>query len=114
MIVGVIGHRDLKEECVSYYEEQVYSLLIDLKRKHTDVVVYSLLADGADRMVVKAGTKLDIPFIVVLPVPKDKYITDFDDNSLKEFESLLNQAQEIIAMTLLLMGITYLTLVMHL
>ncbi len=93
--IGVTGHRDLKQECLSYYKEQVYSLLIDLKREHTKVVVYSPLSDGADRLVVKEGIKLDIPFIVALPMPKDKYIVDFNNDSLEEFDRLLNQAQDV-------------------
>ena len=100
MIIGITGHRDLKEECVSHYEDQINSLLIDLKKEDTNIVIYSSLADGADRMVVKEGIKLDIPFIVVLPMLKDKYQIDFDDTSLKEFKSLLYQSQEIITIPL--------------
>lgn len=99
-VIGVTGHRDLKQECLLYYEKQVRSLLIDLKNKYSNIVTYTSLSDGADRLVVKAGIKLGISFIVVLPIPKDKYEIDFDDDSLREFKSLLNQAQEIISIPL--------------
>ncbi|MDF1879024.1 hypothetical protein JHD46_05145, partial [Sulfurimonas sp. SAG-AH-194-C20] len=94
--IGVTGHRDLTIECISYYEVQVHSLLSSLKREHTDVIICSPLSDGADRLVVKEGISLSIPFIAILPMPKDKYIRDFDNNSLDEFNYLLHQAQEII------------------
>ncbi len=98
--IGVTGHRDLKQECLEYYKKQVYKLLVNLKSEHSNVVIYSPLSDGADRLVVQEGMKLDIPFVAVLPVPKDKYLMDFNESSLEEFESLLNKAQEIITMPL--------------
>ena len=100
-VIGVTGHRDLKQEYLLYYEKQVHNLLVELKNKHTKVVIYSPLSDGTDRLVVKEGIKLGISFIVVLPMPKGKYEIDFDDDSLKEFKRLLNQAQKIISMPLL-------------
>ncbi len=100
MIIGVTGHRDLKEECLGYYEKQVHLLLADLKRKYSNIMIYSPLSDGADRIIVQEGIKLSIPFIAVLPMPKDKYIMDFNNHSLKEFENLLKQAEEIITTSL--------------
>ena len=94
--VGVTGHRDLKKNSLIYYKKQVYSLLVNLKRKHTHLIIYSPLSDGADRLIVKEGIKLDIPFVVIMPMSKDKYISDFDSSSLKEFNTLVSQAQEII------------------
>jgi len=100
MIIGVTGHRDLQEECLSNYEKQVHDLLVILKREHSNVVIYSSLSYGADRLVVQEGIKLNIPFTVVLPMPKDKYILDFNNESLVEFESLLSKAKEVITIAL--------------
>lgn len=100
MIIGVTGHRDLKDECISYYEEQVSSLLIDLKREYIDIVIYSPLSDGADRLIVYEAIKLGIEYIAVLPMPQEKYIMDFDIKSAVEFNALINNAKDIVTIPL--------------
>ncbi len=98
--VGITGHRDLKEECIEHYEKKVSELLQELQKKHKELVVYSPLADGADRLVVKEAQKLNIPYIAILPMPKNHYIIDFDANSKKEFDSMLNRASEVVTLPL--------------
>ena len=58
-------------------------------------MVYSPLADGADRLVVEEAIKLNIPYSAILPMPKENYMIDFDSNSKKEFEYLLENANDI-------------------
>lgn len=99
-IVGVTGHRDLKVTCIKYYKTKVFELLKNLQKKHKDLVLYSPLADGADRLVVKEAQKLDIPYIAILPMKKEIYMTDFDLNSTKEFNYLFNTASKVITMGL--------------
>lgn len=94
--IGVTGHRDLKKACVKHYENKVSELLQKLQNDHNEVIVYSPLADGADRLVVKEAFKLDIPYIVILPMPKRSYVMDFDVESTKEFNSLLQNSNEVI------------------
>jgi len=100
-VVGITGHRDLKSECLSHYEEQVNKLLIRLKKQHQNIVIYSPLADGSDRILVREGLKLKIPFIVILPMQKDIYKLDFHETSFQEFEILIKQAQKVITMGLI-------------
>jgi len=95
IIIGVTGHRDLKEECLEDYLQQISKLLFDLKQQYTDMMLYSPLSDGADRLVVQEGIKLNIPFVAILPMQKEKYIMDFDEISLKEFNQLLYEAYKI-------------------
>jgi len=99
-IIGVTGHRDLKEECLEDYSQQISKLLFDLKQQYTDMIIYSPLSDGADRLVVKEGIKLNIPFAAILPMQKEKYIMDFDETSLKEFNQLLCKAYKTITIPL--------------
>lgn len=94
--VGVTGHRDLKKCCVNYYAKQVNQLLKRLKQEFKDILVLSSLADGADRVVVIEAIKLDIPYIVILPMAMSLYIKDFNDKSKDEFLRLVFLAKEVI------------------
>lgn len=98
--IGITGHRDLKQECIAYYETKVSELLQKMKKRHKDLVVYSPLADGADRLIVKEAIKLGISYKAILPMPKEIYSMDFDNKSLVEFETLLKQAKEVITLPL--------------
>ena len=71
-------------------------MLKSLKEKHTDILMYSSLADGADRLVVGVGMKLGIGYCVVLPMEESLYRVDFDIESKIEFDNLLQSAEEVI------------------
>ena len=96
--IGIVGHRNLKRECIGHYKQQVKELLILLKEEHKDVLLYSSLADGADRLVVEVGRSLMIDYIAVLPMDTDSYRLDFTDVSKKEFEHSLMHASGIVEM----------------
>ena len=81
------------------YRETVFKQLAKLKQKHSNIILYSALADGADRLVVYEAMKLDIKFIAVLPMDKKLYKDDFDTTSTIDFEILLKQANDIILLT---------------
>ena len=98
--VGITGHRYLKPNCINHYQKEVSKLLKKLQQKHKDIVIYSPLADGADRLIVNEAIKLNIPYIAILPMPKENYIMDFDKNSKQEFELLLNNANDIMILPL--------------
>jgi len=93
--VGITGHRNLKKECIYYYQKQVHSLLADLQKKHTEIIIYSPLSDGADRLIVYEAIKLGIEYIAVLPMPKEIYIIDFDTESVIEFNTFIKNAKDI-------------------
>ena len=95
--IGISGHRDLLP---SQNEENLLILkghLLKLKRDHQakELLVLSPLADGADRLIIKAARELDIEYDVVLPMPKSLYVKDFSKESLVEFEFLLNHAKSV-------------------
>lgn len=107
--IGVTGHRKL--ENVRFLQESVQKVLFliddilkeNLKNTPYGFHIISPLAEGADRLVVKevmewhASDSLDKPSLsVVLPLPKDDYIRDFESAAAKdEFEALLCRALSI-------------------
>ena len=93
--VGITGHRNLDKRFIKEYKEKVSKKLHELKQKYTEIILFSALADGADRLVVYEAMKLDIKYIAILPMKKDLYIDDFDTTSKLEFEKLLDKADNI-------------------
>lgn len=96
--VGIIGHRDLKKEKIAQYKLEVHQELKMLKQQYGEIIIYSSLADGADRLVVHEAIKENIDFITVLPMKKSIYLEDFDCDSKHEFEEIIQKAKKIIVM----------------
>ena len=94
--IGITGHRDLDDKSIYKYKQNIYDKLIELKKQHSNITLYSALADGADRLVVYEAIHLNINFIVVLPMEKKLYKNDFNDDSKKEFEDLIKLTEQII------------------
>ncbi len=95
IIIAITGHRDLREEdlpaTAGALREQ-YQVL----RSHypsTSFILLSALADGADRIGAHLALELGLRLIVVLPMPRELYETDFDDASRREFGELLEKAE---------------------
>lgn len=94
--VGVTGHRALADE--AGVEAAVRSVLARLRKgpNGAALVVVSPLAEGADRLVVRAA--LEEPgsrLIATLPLPPAEYVKDFaTPESRAEFEMLLSKAAE--------------------
>lgn len=94
--IGITGHRNLDEKFIKDYKQEVFNKLTELKEKYSDILLFSALADGADRLVVYEAMKLNIKFIAVLPMCKKLYKDDFDATSKITFEILLKQADDIV------------------
>ncbi|MFV1949274.1 MAG: hypothetical protein ACC633_04985 [Anaerolineales bacterium] len=96
--LGVSGHRFLNEE--QELSRGIDEALNTIAQTFGDQPfrVISGLAEGADRLIVRRvlkrkGSRLT----VLLPLPEDEYLKDFDgETSQKEFQSLLGQADQII------------------
>ena len=65
--IGITGHRDLQKEKITQYKLEVLKQLKILKQQYSKVIIYSSLADGADRLVVHEAIKENIDFIAILP-----------------------------------------------
>ena len=93
--IGISGHRDLKSDNIAQYQRQIEKFLEEQKQSYYDkeIRVVSPLADGADRLMVKAAQNTGLEYEVYLPMPKELYVMDFDTTSLPEFEQMLEGAK---------------------
>jgi len=94
--IGIVGHLNLKENCIPFYKNKVYELLKSLKDKNHKILLYSSLADGADRLVIEVGMSLNIEYIAILPMEKSLYMIDFNNKSKIKFNYLLKNAISVI------------------
>jgi len=98
--IGITGHRNLVEEYISHYRGKVRNMLVKLQEKDENILVYSALANGADKLVVDAAQELDIDYVVVLPMPKEIYMTDFSVASQEMYNKLFDYASSVIKIPL--------------
>ena len=99
--IGITGHRNLKEVCMPYYRSIVYKMLTSLKEKHDELLIYSALAEGADRLVVEVARELNIEYFAVLPMPKDIYMANYDEVSKITYNILFDNATSIVKIPLI-------------
>jgi len=90
LIFGVTGHRDLREEDIVKLENSVFNILKEYKTKypHTEIIVISALAEGADMLVARIAKKLGITLHVLLPYQQEEYLNSFMDRESNEKEFL--------------------------
>lgn len=103
-VIGVTGHRDLREEDRASLEEQVRQVFAELQKRYPSapLVLLSPLAEGADRLVARVALEEGIRLIVPLPMSKALYEEDFQSKaSLDEFNALLQQAERCFELPLL-------------
>jgi hypothetical protein len=98
LLLGVTGHRNLRDGDRPALETRVREVLDGLRRDypHTPLVLLSPLAEGADRLVARvaldAGVRLQVP----LPVPRESYLADFTGPaSHDEFDTLAGRAEAV-------------------
>ncbi len=104
LVIGVTGHRDLREEDRASLEEQVRRIFAELQKRYpsTPLVLLSPLAEGADRLVAQVALEKGIRLIVPLPMSQALYEEDFQSKaSLDEFHRLLQQADRCFELPLL-------------
>jgi hypothetical protein len=102
LVIGVTGHRDLRDQDLPQLEEQVTAIITRLRHEYlgrdheTPVVILSALAEGADRLVARVALAQGARLIAPLPMPLDEYRRDFEPGlkpgNGEEFERLLAQA----------------------
>ena len=79
IVVGVTGHRRLRQQDLPALREAVRSLLLSLQERcpHSPVVLLCSLAEGADLLCADAAEELGIPLCAVLPLPREEFEKDF-------------------------------------
>src|SRR5262245_5965511 len=102
LVIGVTGHRNLRDQDLPALEQQVAAIITDVRRDYlgpnaeTPIVILSALAEGADRLVARVALANGARLIAPLPMPLDEYRRDFEPGlkpgNMAEFDQLLTQA----------------------
>ena len=97
IVVGVTGHRDLREEDLPLISKAVFQQLEKIMKEYpnSQIIMLNSLAAGADVLCAKEALKLAIPLYVPLPMELAEYRKDFNTSELEEFNTLIHQAKEV-------------------
>lgn len=81
LVIGVTGHRDLRDEERPALCVQVRDFFLGLRRDYPGLplTLLSPLAAGADQLVTDVARGLGVRVVAVLPVPAALYYADFED-----------------------------------
>jgi hypothetical protein len=92
IVIGVTGHRHLREDDLPGYRARVGEFFDALKKRYpaTPLRVISALAAGADRLVAQLALERGCELVVPLPLEPGDYERDFPD-SVAEFRAVLRQ-----------------------
>ena len=82
IIIGVTGHRDLRDQDVRILEDKVQGIIIKIGSMYLNspLLLISPLAEGADRLVARVGLKLaaektiDLRLTALLPMSRGEYV----------------------------------------
>lgn len=99
LVVGVTGHRNLREEEIDRIESHVKNFFTNLQQRYPDLPIrlLSSLAEGSDQLVTKVAMALGIPVIAPLPFDREWYKQDFENpKALALFEQQCAQADVLI------------------
>jgi hypothetical protein len=102
LVIGVTGHRDLREQDLPRLEAEVAGIIAGLRRDYleddgeTPIIVLSSLAEGADRLVARVALAQGARLIAPMPLPVAEYRRDFEPGlqpgNAAQFDALLAQA----------------------
>jgi len=96
LVIGVTGHRDLRDEDQEPLKAQVGQVFAELRNRYpsTPLILLSALAEGSDRLVAQVALEKGVRLIAPLPLPRALYEEDFQiQASRDEFNQLLQQAE---------------------
>ena len=103
LVVAVTGHRDLVADEIPIIRSRVRDCLFSLRYEYPSriIMVMTGLAEGADRLVAEEALALGMPISVVLPMPRQMYVQDFEtDESRMEFSRLCDAASDVFELPL--------------
>jgi hypothetical protein len=102
LVIGVTGHRDLRDQDVPTLEREIAAIFERLRHDYlhgdveTPIIVLSSLAEGADRLVARVALRHGARLVAPMPMPIEEYRRDFEPGlkagNAAEFEALLAQA----------------------
>ena len=90
IVVGVTGHRDILPAEQDQIKDRIRDFFDQLRASFPDLplMVMTPLAEGADRIAAEVAHELEIPTVVLLPMPEHLYQSDFEGESLDEFQQM--------------------------
>ena len=96
IVIGVTGHRDLRDDDIPQLRGIVHNELAKLQADypHSPFVMLNSLAAGADMLCAQEALNLGMRLVCPLPFEADEYRRDFEDADLETFESLLRHGDE--------------------
>ncbi|MGA9117438.1 MAG: hypothetical protein WB626_11730 [Bacteroidota bacterium] len=80
IVVGVTGHRDLREEDLPHLRDSVSAIFRDLRGRYprSPLILLSPLAEGADQLVAEVALAGGAGLVVPIPMPLEAYLRGFD------------------------------------
>ena len=96
LVIGITGHRDLRQQDRKELENKVRDVLRGFLTQYpaTPIILLSPLAEGADRLAARVALEIGAALVVPLPMTQHLYERDFESpESLAEFHWLLEQAE---------------------
>ena len=96
-VIGVTGHRDLREEDVPALGHLIREQFAEWIRAypHTEFVCMTSLAEGADQLCGRIAAELGLRLFVPLPMEQAAYEKDFSESALCEFRALIGRADTV-------------------
>lgn len=97
LVIGVTGHRKLRESDLPGLQSRVRTFLLDLQARYPDLplVLLSSMAEGSDQLAAQVALDLGLRVIAPLPLPLDLYREDFDPPCLELLDRQLQQVETI-------------------
>jgi len=94
IVIAVSGHRDLIDQDLPGIKDAVHQKLLDIKNTAAGVpiILLSGLAKGADQLVAELALGLGLNVVAVLPMPKDDFLEDFQDEAERQYFENLYQS----------------------
>lgn len=85
LVIGVTGHRDLREEDRELLRERVRHFFEQMRTRFPQlpICVLNALADGGDLLVGEVALAMGLRMIAVLPMPLEVYRQDFPDGATR-------------------------------
>ena len=95
LVVGITGHRKLRQSELPTLQVQVKAFLQDLQARYPELplVLLSSMAEGSDQLAAQVALDLGLRVIAPLPVPVELYRDDFDTHARDLLERQLQRVE---------------------
>lgn len=97
IVVGVTGHRDLRQSDIPKLQELVTDELHKLIEQYpnSEFILLDSIASGADTLCAEVALALGMKLVCPLPMPADEYRKDFSEPEAIVFDALLQKATNV-------------------